>query len=329
MKIAVLKSGAIGDVLMTTPFLRALRKTFPDSEITYIVGEWSKPVIEENPNIDRIISFDQNMIFSGFLPSILKLFRLSRKLKKENFDICFVLDKSYLANLFTLSLGVSQRIGFSRKWEGFPLTKSVEYNQLKHEIDYYIDLLSYFTKEKFDRKMDLFLSKKDRNFAKTIKKKIGVKKLIGISVNTGNPGRGIENREWSKYKYRILENMIREHEWKIVWIGLSKNSKKRKDYDLTGKTTLKKAGAVIEICDAFVTVDSGLMHVASAVNTPVISIFGPTDPRRKAPLNENSKYFWKGSKCEKCELYGRYCKNHPATTEIQPEDIIKQLEKIL
>jgi heptosyltransferase II len=330
-KIAVIKSGAIGDVLMTTPFLRGLRKTFPKSEITYIVGEWSSNVLEGNPNIDKIMPFDESIIFQeDVISKFKKMISLSNKVKKERFDLCFVMDKSWMVNMFSFLSGIKDRVGFSRGWEGFPLTKKIEYKSVKHEIEYYLNLLVYFSKEKFSKELEIRLTPEDRKLANKMRLWKGKKKLIGISISGGNPGQTSTYRDWPVKNFQNLINALEKTGKLVVLLGTNNKGVSGKNVrDLTGKTTIKEAAAIMEVCDAFVTSDTGLMHIASAIKTPTVSIFGPTDPRRKAPLNGNSVYLWKGSTCDKCELYGKYCDNHPSANEITVENVEEKLKVIL
>ena len=329
-KIAVIKSGAMGDILMTTPFLACLRKTFPKAEICYVVGKWGASVLEGNPDADRIIAFDQNALFRGSVFSKLSLFRkLRARIKKERFDLCFVMDKSWMAGFFAWSCGMPERVGFARGREGLFLTKTVVYKRVKHEIQYYIDLLTYFTKEKCSTRMKISFSGEDAKLAGQVKRRAGTGKLVAFALGGGNPGQDATPRNWPLENFSVLAAMAAGRGWQVVCLGKAGNIAGKNVQNLAGDTTIKEAAAMLSVCDALVTGDSGLMHVGSAVGIPVISIFGPTDPNRKAPLNPRSSWLWRGSDCIRCELYGRYCRNHPSTAEITPEEVMNRLEAIL
>ncbi|MDP2750788.1 MAG: lipopolysaccharide heptosyltransferase II, partial [Nanoarchaeota archaeon] len=133
-KILFIKSGAIGDVIMTTPLIRTVRNEFPEAEIQYCTGNWSKGVLENNKNIDKIIPFEEKIIFKK---NIFKLLKLAKSLSKEKFDLCFVLDWSYLAGLFAAMCAPSAiRIGFNRNSEGFAHSIRVPYGDKKHDSQY-------------------------------------------------------------------------------------------------------------------------------------------------------------------------------------------------
>jgi len=138
-KILVFRSGAIGDVLMTTPFLKSLRTRYPKAEIVYLVGNWSRSALDNNPSVDRIISFDDSILFKK---KIFQLIKFRSKVVAERFDLCFILDKSYLFNIFAYLCRIPSRIGFDRKGEGFANSLSVDYSGAKCESEYYLDLIA-------------------------------------------------------------------------------------------------------------------------------------------------------------------------------------------
>ena len=131
-RIAILKSGALGDVLMTTPFLRALRQKFPSAVIDYWVGEWSAIALRDNPNVNSVKAVPDKFFHSKNPFLALKIILA---LRSGKYDALFILDKSYLANLLGLATGIKSRIGFDRNGEGFVNTINVKYDELKHAID--------------------------------------------------------------------------------------------------------------------------------------------------------------------------------------------------
>jgi len=343
--IAIIKSGAIGDILMTTPLVRALRKAYPDAKITYIVGEKFVGILKGNKSIDEIIPFDTKKLFdSGFFEKI-SHFRQFARLLRGRFDTCFVLDKSYLAGLFAYWCKIPRRIGFDRSGEGFANTDNIKYRDVKHEIEYYLDLLKPIDTEQDGVKMELAINKNNIKFADSFFEENNIRRgaIIGIApAVTKDPGKMKSPRAWPVRNYiELVQRLIEIYKTKIIFFG-SKDDAETIDtiqskitknaYNSAGLTTVKQAAALIKKCDIFVTHDCGLMHVAAAMGVPVISIFGPTDPRRKAPINKGSAYLWKDSKkCEKCEIYGKfpYCNKHVGTDLIDVRDVLEQVDNII
>ena len=332
--ILVIRSGGIGDVLMTTTFLQVLRNKYKKSKISYLVGEWSKEVLEGNNDIDEIISFDDNIIFNK---KIIKVFRSIHKLRKKKFDLCFILDKSYLWNLFAFFSGIPFRVGFDRYGEGFPNNLNVPFEGKKNEIGYYLDILRLLDIDVKKKKMKLPLSKNDIEFSNNFlkKKSLTNKKIVGIAVGGAeNPGQNAHIKRWPKEKYIELINVLNERENIILFGG--KNDfqlneeiinailiKKNKIINAAG-ISLKQSSALMKKCRLFITHDSGAMHIAAAMDIKLIALFGPTPAERFAPRNAII-ITSKGEGCPCYDIYGNY-KKIDCMEDIKVKDVLKNIK---
>jgi len=335
-KIAVIKSGAIGDVLMSTPFLRALRKRFPEVIIDYHIGKWSSAVLKNNPNISRIFKYDDSYFHSRNIKNKINLIKIIRKKK---YDLVFILDKSWLANLLVFFTGIKYRIGFNRFGEGFANTKNVKYGPLKHEIDYYLDLAKIVGAFEKNKKLDLFISEKDRLNVKKMLNKINNPIAI-IPGGAKNPGGGvIESRRWPEKKFTELIEKI-PLKYTVLLLGgksdLNYNNqilakiKRKKVFNFAGKTTIHQSCELMRRCKYVVCNDSGPMHIASASGTKVISLFGPTNPKRKSPLTKGSIAIWKDRDIydENIEIYGSEPKEKGYFKRINVENVLNVIKRI-
>lgn len=346
-KILFIKSGAIGDVLMTTPLLRSVRRHFPDAEITYFVGEWSKDALKNNKNVDRVISFPDDVIFKK---KLLKLKKLAKRLSKEKFDLCFVLDWSYLAGLFGYMCAPNAvRIGFARGEEGFAHSIGIPYGDRKHDSEYYLDMaraIGAAVTNKSGNSMELFLSESDKEFADRFakKKKIG-RKIIGIApAGASNPGQTVLLKRWPCERYIELSNMVLEKtDAKIIFFGGKQDTEVIKKiesriengngriFDASGKCSIQESAALMKKCKVIVTNDSGAMHIAAAAGVPTISIFGPTNPVKLAPLGKKHKYIWSKIGCAPCYKNGSYakCRHKKCMYSIKAKDVFDEVRKRL
>ncbi len=347
-KILFIKSGAIGDVLMTTPLIRGVRRRFPNAEITYFVGEWSKDVLKNNKNVDKVISFPDDIIFKK---KLLKLKKLSKKLSKENFDLCFVLDWSYLAGLFGYICAPNAvRIGFARGKEGFAHSIGIPYGDKKHDSEYYLDMARAISATDVDKKdvsMELFLSEPDKKFASNFvkKRKMGGK-IIGIAPGgASNPGQTVLLKRWPCERYIELCSLILEKtDAKIIFFGSKddfdaikavekkvkiKKERERRVFDASGRCSIHESAALMKKCKVFVTNDSGAMHIAAAAGVPTISIFGPTNPVKLAPLGKKHKYLWSKINCVPCYKNGSYakCRHKKCMYAIKAADVFYAVKK--
>lgn len=316
-KIMLFKIGALGDVLMTTPFVRQLRKAFPRAEIVYYVGKYAADVLQGNKNIDRVEIFDQNIFYKK---NAIRALSLRNKIRKERFDVAFVFDKHWSFGLFIKLCGIPARIGFNRNGEGKYHTHSIIYQQVQHEVHYYLSLLEAIgiKPNNNDTQLDLPLAKKDLSFADKFFKAHKLKgKIIGIVPGGGkNPGEKEPIRRWAIEKMMELVRRLSENH-KILLIGgpedveLCENIiiflKSKNIISAAGKASRKQSATLMKKCSVIVCGDSGPMHIASAVNNRIVSLFGPTNPKRKAPLHKESIAIWHDQDIyeEDYELYGR------------------------
>lgn len=308
MKILIFKTGALGDVLMTTPFVRQLREIFPDAEIIYYVGKYAYPVIKNNPYITRIETFDQNLFFKY---NIFKFSRLQRKIRKEKFDMAFILDKHYMYGI--LVADIHNSIGFVRENHKSILKYNILYKDAKHEIYYYLDLLKLIgvRPDYDDNKMDLIIPKHVQEYANFLIKPGTVGFACGGGGN--NPGESGYIRRFPVDKYAEFINMLPDKD--IVLFGSLQDEEvnkyiisKVKDKNIKSmcNSNIDLTAAMMKRCRLVVTHDAGPMHLASAVGCKTMTFFGPTNPIRKAPLSKNSS-IWKDSDMyeEDYEIYGK------------------------
>lgn len=290
--IAVFKVGALGDVLMASPFVHNLRKSFPGARITFYVGNYAKSVVETNPNLDEVVGFDQNIVFQKKPFALLKLANLIRK---KRHDVIFFLDKSWHYGLFGKFTRIKKRVGFDRAGEGKYHTIKVPYGVRKHEIDCYNDLLVAVGGKVVSRKLELHLTGEDVSTAKSFAAKFKIKNAVGlVPGGAKNPGQDMASRRWPVDNWVELARKI---SCQIVLFGGPDDkvfADKVLDYvdcvDAVGKLPLRASAALALSCKVVVVADSGFMHVAAAVGVPTLSIFGPTDPLRKAPPGHD--YVW-------------------------------------
>jgi ADP-heptose:LPS heptosyltransferase len=328
-KILVVRSGAIGDVVMTTPFLKSLNLKFPKAEIVYLVGEWSKSILSGNKSIDKVISFDDDIVYKKKLFKLIKLICLIRK---EKFDLCYILDKSYHWSILGWLFKIKFRVGFDRFGEGFANNKNVFYDGSKYEVDYNLELI-----DGSDSSMEIVLDKKDIKFAEGFVKKKKLNGFIGIAPGGAkNPGQEMSIKRWPLEKYiSLIEKLCLNN--KIVLFGgpgdkeiveeIMLKVKNENLINVVGKTSLKQAAALIKKSKLFITHDSGLMHIAASTGVKQIVLFGPTPSHRFAPKNAvviESKL--KGCPCY--DIYGGYdskigkeCMNN-----ISVEDVLKKVK---
>ncbi len=297
----IFNPAALGDVLLSTPFLRQLKKS-TNEKIKYIISDYSKVILNKNPYVDEIetvgINDFKNPIF--LFKFFLKYFSFSK-------ETVFVLRKHwFFIFLWRVIRPFGKIIGFNKY--SFPLPAStVKYPKKifkKHEIFYYLDLLNFISvkPDYTDWKMDFFdLKEFDLS-------KYKIKKPYCVLVpGSGNPGdKRAKLRRWP---IEVFINYSKKCK-NAVFLG-SKNEKifeeKIKKSSnavcLFGKTSIGEAAYILKNADKVITNDTGLMHLASVFNNNILSLFTLTSPIRLAPLNKGAKYILKKGRKPEEDLY--------------------------
>jgi len=335
-RILFFKVGAIGDVIMTTPLVRALKKRFPQAKIDYLVGKWSAPVLEKNPNLSNVITFDDNIFFKR---NIGRMLSLAKDVRRRKYDVVFILDRAWQANVYAKLLG-SFTIGFDRHGEGFANNASAGYDDLRHDVVHYLALGRILSAKTNNTEMEVYFTKKEEGFADTFWKTHGLhgQKVLGIMPGGGsNPGQIVSLKRWPVKRFRELsEKLLKKGHYLIILGGpgditLSKEFDgldKHKAINIIGKCSLMESGALMKRCETVFTNDSGPMHLAAAAGSRVISIFGPTDPVKLAPLGKKHVCLHSKLPCQPCYHDGDFadCNDHACMMDITVDEVMKYVK---
>ena len=317
-KILLVRLDHIGDLLMTTPALRALRITYPNAEIHFLVKEVTSEVLKLNPNLDRIITFNAPWtIAKGKRATPGEIIRLISRLRKEKYD-CVVDCRADLREaLLSLFTGAPYRLGYGARGGGFCFTHPVEYNLEDHEIHRAINLLSPLKITSESDKMDFIFSADDHDEADTILREAGIKpgsKLAGI-----HPGAASPFKRWTEKGFAALGDMIIENGYQVIFLGgpgerdllKSITGRMRNSTPVIDKMDLKVLGALISRLDCLICNDSAPSHIAQAVGTRAIVLYGPTHDAITGPVDrEQNQVVRNPVPCAPCWLPGTrfWCK---------------------
>lgn len=293
---------------MTTPAVRAIRQRFPNTHISLLAKPWVVPVFENSKHIDQLLIYEDKGRHKG----ILGKFRLARDLKKYHFEAAILLQNAFEAALITFLAGIPIRIGYDTDVRQLFLTHAVSCtNEIKkkHQTGYYLNIIRGIGMKEDNRELYLRLNQRDRFRAEKLllEQQLSLDdKIVGI-----NPGATYgPAKQWPFDRYARLADKIQAFtKARIIIFGgpndsnLGKKISQKMQYrpiDLSGKTSLGEAMALIERCDLFITNDSGLMHVAAALDVPLIAVFGSTNSITTGPLSPNSRIVQVPLECSPC-----------------------------
>ncbi|MDP2767786.1 MAG: glycosyltransferase family 9 protein [Candidatus Methanoperedens sp.] len=310
MKFLIINPFGIGDVLFTTPVIQAIKGRYPDSFIGYWSNLRVKPILESNPQINKVFALsrgDLKKIYQeSFFRGIWSAMILIWEIKKERFDICldFSLDHRY--SLFTKIIGIGRRIGFNYKGRGIFLSNRVEIDgyEHRHVVEYYLDLLKFLDIPVGEKNLFLAVSSSSEIKAKNVLAASGIEEkelVIGIAPGAGGSwGKDAPYKHWPALKFaQAADKLIDEFKAKVVILGDASERKiaevmvyamRNKPIDLTGKTGLEILPGIIKNCNLLITNDGGPMHMAVALGVKSVSVFGPVSEAVYGPYPENNNH---------------------------------------
>lgn len=314
--ILVFRNDRFGEFLLNIPAFCALKKTFPDARLTAVVDSYVKELAERAPCIDEVVEWRQgkhslpdNLRFTGFL-------------KKHKFDMAIMLNPSRGFNMVTFLAGISVRVGYDRKW-GFLLTHKMEdrkYLAEKHEVEYNLDLAKLAGAGTQDAGLSLRI---DDNFVKKTLEEFNIKE--GVDLAALHPWTSDVVKQWPPGNFlRLARELIGDKKLKLVIIGGKDEADKSTELfrplssaliNLTGRASLLQTAALLKKCKLLISGDSGPVHLASCVGTPVIALFR-NDILGKGPIRWGPR----GP--------GNVVLERPRLTDIAVEEVLKEAGKI-
>ncbi len=301
--LVVRQHNQLGDLLAGVSLFRAIKETYPDSEITLIVSPFNYPGLLKNKYIDRLVIFDKKKIINPvYFVNFLRLL-------KKQYDVAVVpvlVSISFTSNLIAGISNAKIKIG-AKDLDGkvnqssYFFDRRVSIDWRKHPdsnvSERSLDIVRPFGITTNNFRSEISFDENDLKFVEGFLSKEKINKnelLIGLHVGAGK----IPNR-WSLLKYEKLINKINENYNVKFYLTGSKADNEEIQYlvdnipfklSLFINKSIPKVAALISLSDLFISNDTGIMHVAGTTGTPQISIFGPTNPYNWAPIGKN-KYF--------------------------------------
>lgn len=333
-RILVVNVNWIGDVLFSTPFIRAVREAYPDSHIACLLHPRCKEVLELNPCLNEIIIYDEEYAHRGPLGKL----GLISALRKKHFDAAFILHRSFTKALITMLAGIPERIGYPTKNRFMVLTRTVEEpTDQPHKVEYFLNLARAAGITPRDVSYEFFIDGPDREFIRNFLHKGGVGDndcLVALC-----PGGNWEPKRWPAENFARVAGLLAERFGaKIVISGakrdwpLAENIRSLMKTDAViacGRTTLRQAAGLFERANLVIANDTGVMHLAVAMKSRVIALFGPTSPAITGPYGDGR--YRVISKNDTCEVpcYDFTCKDNHCMRAITLEDVFAEAQELL
>ncbi len=307
--ILVIRLDEIGDFVLTSPFLRELRRNAPDAGISLVVKEGVEPLARNCPYIDQLFVFRRDV--PGYLPGLRRQVRAyaygRRNLRGEAFDLALLPrcgNDSDGSKIMSYASGSDRRVGYAETsneartiWAtgiDVLLTDVLQDLPRRHEVESNLEVLRKIGGSIDDDSLELWLPESDIESARELIKCCRHScdgPVVGIGIGAGDP-----KRIWSPERYAALSDwLVTEYQSTVVLVGDSSERRLSRRicllgieniHNLVGQTSLTECAAVLAKCDCFVGNDSGPMHLAAAAGVPVVAV--SVHPVGGDPLSVNS-----------------------------------------
>ena len=337
-RILIVKLSSIGDVIMATPVAKALRNAFPDSHIAWVVETKARDILQDNPYLDEIIVWDRPLIAAwnpiDWAVMAKSLRKLGRELRARDFDIAIDLQGLLRSALVAKSSGARHILGYDNGREGsrrfytdrFPTSRT-----RSRGPQIYLDMLQLLGINSTDLDMHIPVGDDDRAHARDLIARESARCMpdrrcvVALAPATTWPQKHWTVQGWAG----LADSLISQYNALPVILGAPVDAEligeihgrmKHKAADMVGKTTLKQAAAILEMSDLVVGVDTGLLHMSTALSRPSIGLFGPTGWQHLI-RGDNLSVVAKDLPCMPCMRHPT-CREFDCMKAIAPEDIL-------
>ncbi|MBN1621180.1 MAG: lipopolysaccharide heptosyltransferase II [Endomicrobiales bacterium] len=324
MKILIIKPSSFGDIIHANPTLVALKKLYPDSNISWLVFDTFADLLSLFPDVDDIMVWNRNN-------GIVEFLRVIMSVQEKRFDLVIDLQGLLRTSLISLLSGARQRIGvpglkeFSWIFEKEVFPESSSFNAVNRNLE----TVRFIAGKKVEPKFNIKATPESEKRTEEILEKNGLPisdRIIGIVPHA----RGLSKR-WPKQHYmELIDSMLKlEYDIKILILGNKGDFEPTNNPDiinLCGQTSLPALHGILKKCRLVIGGDTGPVQLAAALNIPTIAIFGGSDVNETAPISRNAVIIRKDYPCSPCRTQPK-CKDFPCLREIKPEDVLKEVKK--
>jgi len=337
-KILIIRLSSIGDIILTTPVIRLLKQKFPNSTIDFVIKKHFTELLINHPAINFFYIFDKKQDSTS-------LKKIKQDIKNKEYDLIVDLHKNFRSFYLSFRTNAKKVV----RYEKFALRRFLlvkfKLNFFKQIIPIYLRYLACLKtyKIQYDNQgLDIYFDEKTKQ---TIKEKYADFLTKSKSIVLGVvPGASFASKRWTPEGFQTVINyFIEQHQAKVILFGNASDRELIKSLNIknsqavlntAGELSILETGAVMDYCDVVITNDSGLMHLASALEKKVVAIFGSTTEELGffPSTTEHIVIENKNLKCRPCSHVGRdKCpkKHFKCMKEITSAEVINAVEQLL
>jgi 3-deoxy-D-manno-octulosonic-acid transferase/heptosyltransferase-1 len=341
--ILIIKLSAVGDVVHSLPFLEVLRDRFPSAMIDWVVEEDASGIVESHPEIDRLIIFPRKSWLKRFIKKGeyigvgKEVTKFLKELKSRRYDIVVDLQGLLKSGILTFLANGKRKIALNGGREGsliFTNEKVAIPDPDLHALDKYLCIARYLgaTNPAWNGQIPIYDT--DEEHVDYLLGEIGNNSTL-VAVN---PMAKWESKLWELHRFASLADTIKEELGAgVVFTGSEgdkaaiediRSGMKTRALNLAAKTTLKELAYLYQKCAAVICTDTGPMHVAAAMGSPVVvALFGPTSPLRTGPYGAKHRVIRAGLECSPC--FKKRCDDMSCMKKITVEMVFGAVREVL
>jgi lipopolysaccharide heptosyltransferase I len=341
MKILIIKLSAIGDVVQTLPALEAIKKTYPDGVITWVVEEAASGILDGHPLIDRLLVSRRKTWLRKlgnpltFAQGFRGIAGFIRELRSTRYDIAVDFQGLFKSGVLIGLARAARKIGFDRTRELsylFLNERLPAYDIEKQALERYLDVARYLGAQDVSPRCTLPIDRERM----AVMKRVGQIRTAGRPLVVINPVARWKTKLWEERNFADLADRLVSGKKAVIIFTGSPDDRPVNDrilslmrehaHNWAGETTLKELAALAAASDIFITTDTGPMHLAAAAGARVLALFGPTAPWRTGPHGPSHLIIRAGTECSPC--FQRKCdKDVKCMAGITVEDVMRQLNE--
>jgi lipopolysaccharide heptosyltransferase II len=335
-RILIIRLGAMGDVLLTTPLLRILNKQYPEKPIDFLVKEQYAPLVETNPCVQTVLPFSPER-------GLCEIRRLVKKIRETRYETALDLQVNLRSWLFRHCSGAGRQIHYHPgRWRRFLLVHfRIDRSVIQSPIPLrFIESVSSLGIEDDGGGLDLTIDPSARESVWSALKKEGLRKIDKLMVLA--PGAGRNTKRWPAYRFAEVGDYFQKQGLRVCLVG-GKGDQEVCDrivrdmhipaMNFSNRFSLQETAAVIAESCLLVTNDTGVMHIGCALKKPVVALFGPTTHHLGfTPFRTHAKVVERDLDCRPCSYHGteRCPKGHfHCMVDISSAQVIEAAEELL
>lgn len=346
MNILIVKMSAVGDVIHTLPALHALRVHYPKSHISWLVEEDAQGIVLDHPDLDRVLvsrrkTWLKRIGRPGGTATLQEVYRFVRDLRATRYDMIFDFQGLLKSGILVALARGSRKVGFDRGMQHaeeshlFLNERVPPVDMDVHALTRGLILLERSLGIRSPEVVyNLSIPSADAAYIENLLEQARIDSARPLVVL--HPAAKWDTKLWENWKFsNLADRLIDECDAQVVFTGGKGDidlvreicsGMTHRGHDFSGRTTLKQLAALCKRADCVISTDTGPMHLAAAVETPVVALFGPTAPWRTGPFGPNHAAIRVGLDCSPC--FKRACKTRTCMKKITVTRVMAKVKSI-